>query len=121
MIEKVTIKTAIDSGKKYQDKSIIQIELADGRKGSSFDSDAIKWTGEMELEVKPGKEYNGVMQYYFSIPKPVGKFPMKDYTFDKRKASLECAIETAKAGIVKVSSEDILKVAEAYFTYLNKK
>ncbi len=123
-MEKIKIKTVIDTGKKYQDKSIFSIELEDGRKGSSFESDALKWSGEMELEIKEGKEYQGQKQFIFSLPKPQnqkGNFPMKDYTFDKKKASLECAINSIKLTDNKVTSVNIIALATEYFNYLNTK
>lgn len=55
-------------------------------------------------------------------PKPQGggKFPMKDYTFDKRKASLDASIAWLK-GNEKSKKEHILELAEVFYQYLNKK
>lgn len=121
-MEKVKIKSVIDSGKKWNDKPIIQIELEDGRKGSSFESEALSWKGEIELEIKEGKEYNGQKQFIFNSIKPnFNKFPQKDWSFEKRKESLAKAIEFAKVSDVKQKSSDILTVAKAFFNYLNEK
>ena len=122
-MEKVIIKSVVDTGKKYKDNSIIKVELEDGRKGSAFTADALKWAGEMELEVKEGREYEGQKQYIFNAQKQQqsSKFPVKDYTFDKRNASLTAAINSIKLTEQKVASENIIALAEKYFTYLNQK
>lgn len=124
-MEKVNVKSVINSGRKYQDKDIFTVELADGRKPSCFDSTCLNWSGEMELEVKEGKEYNGVKQLYISTgTKPQqanGKFPPRDYTYDKRNSSLSHAIGAIKLTDQKVSTDNILSLAESFFNYLNKK
>jgi hypothetical protein len=122
MAEKVTIKTIIDTGKKYQDKAIINIELQDGRKGSAFDSTfmSFKPDQEIEIDVAPAKDYNGEKRYYFNLPKSDNKkgFPVKDYAFEKRKTALECAVNTSQG---KHTASEILVVAETYFKFLNTK
>jgi len=123
-MEKVNVKSVINSGRKYQDKDIFTVELADGRKPSCFDSACLTWTGEMELEVKEGKEYQGVKQYTISTgakPQAGGKFPPRDYTYDKRNSSLNHAIAAIKLTDQKVSTDNILSLAESFFNYLNKK
>ena len=124
-MEKVKIKSVIDTGKKWNDKSIYRIELEDGRNGSSFDPDSLKWSGEIELEIKEGKEYEGKKQYIFNSANKSqnsGKFPQKDYAFEKRKTSLECAIEAGKISeSPAINSEKILIIAELFYQYLNKK
>jgi len=124
-MEKVNVKSVINSGRKWQDKDIFTVELEDGRKCSCFDSLCLQWTGEMELEVKEGKEYQGVKQYSISTGvKPQqgnGKFPPRDYTYDKRNSSLSHAIAAIKLTDQKVSTDNILSLAESFFNYLNKK
>jgi len=120
-MEKVKIKSVIDSGKVFNNQNIITVELEDGRKGSAFTSEALKWSGEMELEVKDGKEYNGHKQYIFYLPKSNKQFPSKDWTYDKRFKSLECSINSIKQTDQKVTSENILSLAEKYYEYLNRK
>jgi len=123
-MEKVKIKSVKDSGKKTKDGyPIFSVELNDGRKCSAFTEDAAKWTGEMELIVKPGQLYNGV-QYYnlFTKENTVKKSNSgKDYSFEKRNASLAHAINTASLAEKPVKANDILIVAEKYYEYLNKK
>jgi len=122
-MEKVKIKTCIDSGKKYQDKPIIEIELEDGRKGSAFDSLflGLPKGQEIEIEIKPGKVYNNVQQYYFMIPgqKKEGKFS-KDWTLEKRKISLECSI-TWCVSATGLKTSDVISCASVFFEYLNRK
>lgn len=123
-MEKVKIKSVINSGKKWQDKAVYKVELEDNRSGSTFEADAMNWKGEMELDIKEGKEYQGKKQLIFNLPKVAGagRFPQKDYAFEKRRASLESAIETAKLKLgSELKSKEILEVAELYFNFLNKK
>ena len=123
MSEKVIIKSAIDTGRQTKDnKPVIEIELEDGRVGSAFIPEALNWSGEIELDIKDAGEYKGVKKYYFNLPKESkGKFPSKDWTFEKRKASLECAIKASELAAAKIESDNILKVAEKFYTYLNQK
>lgn len=124
-METVKVKTAIDSGKKYNDKPIVNIELEDGRKGAGFDAKFLEYNGkEVELEIKEGKEYNGQKQYIFNLPKEktaqaAGKFPAKDWTFEKRKAALECAVNVHAGGMV--DDNKVLATANNFLTFLNQK
>jgi len=127
--EKVKFKTCIDTGKKYKDNPVIEIELEDGRKGSAFDSLflGLPIGNEVEIDIKPAPDYKGEKKYYFNIPgKGTGEkkgFPAKDWTLEKRKISLECSISAIKLiwNEQKFSSENIIALAETFFTYLNKK
>lgn len=130
MIEKVVVKTAIDSGRVYKDKPIIEISLEDGRKGSAFTNDALSWHGEIELDIKDAGDYKGEKRFYFNLPKQPqqGKFPAKDWTFEKRKCSLELAIQVKEHEIkshendgMKYDHKLILQVAELFYGYLNQK
>ncbi len=121
-MEKVKIKTAVDSGKKTKDGNpMISIELEDGRKCTAYTADAINWTGEMELEIRPGQKINDVQYYnlFISQPRMKNQFPQRDYTFEKRNASLQRAIETAALTSKATNSKEILSVTEKYFQYLN--
>ena len=56
-------------------------------------------------------------------PKPQGgggKFPAKDYTFDKRKASLDASIAWLKDKEA-AKKDDVVALAENFYQYLNKK
>jgi len=122
-MEKVIISTCV---KKETQKGIFYtIELSDGRKGISKDDLTQKMGMEIELEIKEGKEYQGVMQYYFNLPSSNkstnGKFAPKDWVFSKRQSSLELAISSIKLTEQKVSTENILALSEKYYEYLNKK
>lgn len=116
----------IDTGRKTKDgKPVIEIETKDGRRGTAFDSIFLGLTldQEFECEVKEGKEYQGVKQFYFTLKsdKPIGKFPTKDWIYDKRKNSLEIAVQAIGKTDKQITSENILSLAEKFFEYLNKK
>ena len=104
------------------------IELSDGKKGLGYDDLTDKMGIESELDIKEAKEYNGVMQYYITLPKSQKagnkQFPAKDYSFEKRKASLEFAFRYCELPIKaakEITQEGIEKIAEFWFEYLNKK
>lgn len=121
-MEKVIIKTCVK--KETTNGAFYTIELSDGRKGISSEDLTAKLGMEAELDIKEGKPYNGVMQYYFNLPKEQkqgGKFPQKDWTFNKRQSSLELAVASIKLTDQKVSTENILALSERYYEYLNKK
>jgi hypothetical protein len=123
-MEKVKIKSVVDVGRLTKDGNpIISVELEDGRKCTAFVADALNWQGEMELEVKEGKLVGDVQYYNVFIPKQKTQksFAPKDYTFEKRSASLELAIKTADLASNPMRSAEILAVAETYFQYLNKR
>lgn len=118
-MEKIIIESAVNTGKKWQEKPIIEIKTRDGRVGSTFDERLLEFIGkEVDLDIKEGKEYNGVKQYYFNLPKATNgsKFPAKDYTFEKKRVALECAVAGGMT-----SPEDALKIADKYFNWLNTK
>ena len=114
-MEKVTIASAKDSGREFNNKKLFSVTLSDGRSGSSYDADILNNIGkEIELDVKAGKEYQGTMQYYFNLPKAKGAFPKKDYTVDKRIAALNAA-----SRFKDLKSEDVIKLADKYLNWLN--
>jgi len=113
MAEKVIIKSA--TKRPLGDKEIVNIELMDGRKGSSYSVELTSQEGqEVELEIKEGKPYQGVMQYYFNVPKVKGAFPKKDYTIDKRIGALNAA-----SRFPGLKSDDVIQLANKYLTWLN--
>lgn len=123
-IEKVKMKSCIDTGKKYNDKPIVEIELEDGRKGSAFDNSfmGLDINSEYEFDIKPAKEYQGEKRFYFNIPNKDGqkkKFT-KDWNLEKRKLSLEFAIGSIKLTDKQVTTANITALADEYFEYLNK-
>jgi non-canonical (house-cleaning) NTP pyrophosphatase len=126
MAEKVKFTKIVNSGRKYKDKPIINIETSDGRTGSAFDEAflGLKLNEEYEVDIKEGKEYEGEMQYYFNIPNSGGNkkgFVQKDWTLEKRKISLECSIESIKLIGNNVTSDAIIALADKFFNYLNQK
>lgn len=120
-MEKVKIKSAVDSGKTTKKgQPVIKIELEDGRVGAGFDEKFKDLAGkEVELDIKPASEYEGVKQHYFNFPKEGGKFTPKDYTFDKRRVALECSVQMLLAG--KIQSDKFVETRDNFFTYLNTK
>ena len=124
-MEKVKIKTCIDTGRKTKDNNpVVEIELEDGRKGSAFDSIflGLPKNEDVEFEIKEGKEYQGEKRYYFLIPNQRNKkFIQKDWTLEKRKISLECAINATKLVEKEITSANIIKLSETFYEYLNRK
>ena len=118
-MEKVKIKSCVKS-ETAKGITYYKIEVEDGRAGMTYDDLTDEIGKEIELDVKEGKLYNNILQYYFDKPK--GKdFFKKDYTFEKRKESLEKAIETAKISKKTLTSKEIIDVANLYYKYLTKK
>lgn len=119
-MEKVIITSAIE--KEYGGKKFLAITLKDGRVGSSNDLELKENVEqEIELEVKQGKVYNEVQQYYFNLPKQKtsGNFQKKDWTFEKRRVALECAVEVCKRQNV-TSTSSVTSTADQLFNWLNQ-
>lgn len=119
-MEKVVIKSA--TKKEYNGRTFVTIQLEDGRIGSSNDLSLESMEGQMvELEVKLAKEYNGVQQYYFNLPKQpkqaAGRFT-KDTAFEKRRVALECAVNWSKEK--QVSSHTTLQLADEFYKWLDQ-
>lgn len=120
-MEKVLIKSCVKTDRQTKEGKAIYTVQADDKQCTSFGDDfSSDIMTEVEVEIKEGKEYQGVKQWYISKPKAKGfqKFPAKDWTLDKRKHALQCAVEFAKGKDVK--SADVLKVADLFFDYLNQ-
>lgn len=121
--EKVTITDVME--KQWEGKIFYNITLADGRTGSSNDSKFKELLAKtVEVDVKPGKVYKGVQQFYFNLPKENGgaggkKFPVKDYGFEKRKAALECAVTLVNSG--KIATNQLEQCRDKFYEYLNTK
>lgn len=120
-MEKVVIKSA--AKKEYNGKTFVTIQLEDGRMGSSNDLSLESMVGQIvELEVKLAKEYNGVQQYYFNLPKQpkqaAGRFA-KDTTFEKRRVALECAVEYAKNS-TRITSVEVRAIADKFYEWLDQ-
>ena len=94
---------------------LYEVETESGKVGSAFDELAVG----SEVEVKE-KDYNGKPQYQFSKPKATKGFPQKDYTFEKKRVALECAVSFSQLK-PDTKSTDVIKVAQYFFTeFLNK-
>jgi hypothetical protein len=121
---KVTPTKIIDTGRttKKGDK-VIEITTQCGKFGSGFDEKllSLKLNEEVELDVANAPDYNGEKRYWFNLPKENKGFPKRDYTFDKKKASLDAAIAFATGQQIKTDSKNIIKVAESFYEYLNEK
>lgn len=120
MKEKVKIETATNTGRKTKDGNpVIEIKTVDGRVGSSFDIKILEFINkEVELEIKEGKEYNGVKQFYFLFPKEGqqqngGQFPKKDWSFEKKKTALMAASTSME------DADGVVKRANVYLNFLN--
>jgi hypothetical protein len=122
-MEKVIIKTCV---KKETAKGVFfTIELSDGRKGISSTDLTPNMGQETELEVKEGKPYEGVMQYYFNLPKTGGqsnggKFPAKDWSFEKRRSALENAVSHCNKTPT-LTTAQVIECANKFYEFLNTK
>lgn len=120
-METVKIKTAINTGKKWEGKDIFEVTTEDGREGSCFDAKIVDYVGkDVQLDVKEGKEYQGKKKYYFNFPKEGGlggKFPPKNYQFDKRRVALECAVSLVNSG--KILPALLPDTRDKFYEYLN--
>ena len=119
-MEKVKIKSCVKS-ETAKGITYYKIEVEDGRVGMTYDDLTGEIGNEIELDVKEGKLYNNILQYYFNKPKNSKGFFKKDYIFEKRNSSLEKAIETAKLAGKIFTSKEIIEVANLYYEFLNKK
>lgn len=119
--------TVVKATKKESAKgTYVTIETEDGRVGISSDVKFLELLHKpVEVEVKPGKPFNGVAQFYFNLPKENGggkkSFPPKDYTSDKRMCALTNAVNSILKVDGKVTSQSVLALSEVYFTWLNTK
>lgn len=123
-MEKVKVRTAVDSGRKTKEgKPVVNITLEDGRTGAGFDEKFLQMNGqEVELDIKDAPDYNGEKRVWFNIPKEqkqAGKFPAKDWSFEKRKVALECAVSVHAGGVV--LEDKVIDTANNFFTFLNQK
>ena len=119
-MEKVKVKSSTikkqgeKNGKKW---TIYEVILEDGRKGDSFDE--MKDGQEYELEIKPNSnpQYNPA----FILPKEQkkGGFAPRDYTFDKRRVALECAVSMANNKLINL--DKLTETRDKFFAYLNEK
>lgn len=116
---KMKIKTITHNGK------WTNIEFDNGQKASADNEKEPKFKElqdgqEVDLDIKHWKDD----KYFANFPKAAGagsKFAAKDYTFDKRNASLLAAIDCFKYNGVKCETDKVIQVAEKYYEYLNKK
>lgn len=116
------IKVTATVIKKQTDKyTIREITAEDGKKYDTFD------------DLKEGEEYSGIItpnanpayNSRFQQSKPEGAKKMfgtpKDWTFEKKRAALQCAIDSVKLTEKTVTTDNIIAVADKYFTFLNQK
>lgn len=106
------------------------IELEDGRKVSGNKEKEPKFGEIKDGDTIDGdiKEWSkdGKTSLFFNFTKAAGnggsKFPPKDVAWEKRKASLECAIELIKHNTKEpVKDSVVLVLAETFHTYINQK
>ena len=123
---KLKLTKLIDTGRKTRKGDpVIEILTECGKMGSMFDGKALTLPigEEIELDVSEAPDYNDEKRYYFQFPKSQagGKFPVRDWTYDKRKESLNAAIGSIKLTDQQVKSENIIALAKKYYEYLNEK
>ena len=122
-MEAVTIDSVINTGKTTKENKIIyEIIVNDGRKLVCSDERAkdLEIGQEQEFEIKEHKsgEYTNL---WANFPGEKKQYPKKDWNYDKRKVSLQLAIESInKTETTQTTSDKILNLADKYFEYLNK-
>jgi len=119
-MEKVKVKSSLikkqgekNDGTKW---TIWEITLEDGRKGDSFNE--MKVGQEYEIEIKPNSnpQYNPS----FVVAKEQKKgFATRDYTFDKKRVALECAVSMANNKLIAL--DKLNETRDKFFAYLNEK
>lgn len=118
-MEKVKVKSSIikKQGEKNNKKwTIYEVTLEDGRKGDCFDE--VKEGQEYEIEIKPNTnpQYNPS----FVVAKEQKKgFAPRDYTFDKKRVALECAVSMANNKLIAL--DKLNETRDKFFAYLNEK
>lgn len=114
--EKINVKSCVlkkEGEKNGKAWKIYEITTDTGTKYDSFEEWAI---GEHEAEITPdtsGKGYNGKI----SKKKAAVNFPRRDYTFDKRRVALECAVSLVNSGKIELTKLEAAR--EKFFNYLN--
>lgn len=114
MSEKITIKSCVLK-KSNENYKLYDVETTDGRKGRSFDE--FKPGDTVEVDIKNDEKY-GLTFFKVKEMKKNG-FPTKDYIFEKRKAALECAVSLAGKSEKALKSDEVVKVAEKFYEFLN--
>ena len=125
-MEKVKVKSTKikkegeKNGKKWIIREVEVEKLSDGHlvKGDSFDE--FKEDEECEIEIIPNQnsQYNPTFKKAGSSAGGKKGFT-KDYTFEKRKTALECAVQMCVAG--KVTPDQLVATRDKFFEYLNTK
>ena len=118
-MEKVKIKSVklkkegTKNGKAWK---IYEVQLEDGRTGDSFNE--FKEGEECEIEVKPNSnpQYNPNFE---KVGAKKGFGAPKDYTFEKKRVALECAVALINGGHIKI--DQLESCRDRFFTYLNEK
>lgn len=118
METKITVQSCVlkkEGSKDGKSWKIFEITTDTGKKYDSFEEFSI---GEHSVIVTPdtsGKSYND------KIAKPkenkFGGFAKKDYTFDKKRVALECAVSLVNSG--KSDIKSIKELSENFYQYLN--
>ena len=113
-----TIKIKAVSVKMTTDKyTIYKIETEDGRVFDTFD---VMVSGEEATgTVTPHDNPNYSSRFSKDKPEKKGGFAPKDYTSEKRMSALTNAVATAKLASKEVTTDNIVAIAEKYFTFLN--
>ena len=122
-MEKVKVKSVkvkkegVKNGKAWK---IYEVQLEDGRTGDSFNE--FKEGEEVEIEIKP----NANAQYAPNFKRvdasggtKKGFGAPKDYTFEKKRVALECAVALINGGHIKI--DQLESCRDRFFTYLNEK
>lgn len=120
--EKVKIKTIVNQGERVSQNTgkpyvIFAITLEDGRQGRGFANEFKELKDGWEGELLISEDSVTHALTFFPIKLEKEKY-QKDWTFEKRKASLDAAIDSMVAGS---DGKEILIRAERFYQYLNTK
>lgn len=118
-MEKVKVKSSTikkqgeKNGKKW---TIYEVTLEDGRKGDCFDEMVAGQEYEIEIKANSNPQYNPS----FALVKEQKKgFAPRDYTFDKKRVALECAVSMTVNKAIPL--EKLAETRDKFFAYLNEK
>lgn len=118
--EKVTVVSCTEKkrgNKNGKDWVIYSLQLEDGRTAETFDKCEPLDIFEAEMTEDP--------QYGWKLKKPKtngagGKFPVKDYTFEKRRVALESAVASIQHVEQVVKRESVIDLANYYYEWLKQ-
>lgn len=116
MQEKVKILSVTPKGK------VLSVKLEDDRELIAFDKKFNDLVGkEIDAFIAEGKEYppgSGKKDMVINLAREKKKFPINDHNFDRKKASLELAIQAIDKMEEFATPDKVIELAEKFNEYL---